>query len=214
MAITLRFKKPKEDDLEKCREKMDEYYHKTLLYGLLVKRYGEHIEERETKTIQDLKETIQPYNADVAELADKIKEEIPNYSPERDVLKACEKAYALITENVHSVPSLGVSFWMSIKEVLENGVADYEDKAMLLCSLFKALGAESSVGIAELTDGSNRPVVFIKNRNNEVMFDPNEKHGFLEYTGKREDILRKYVLEGKKIQKILYEFNDTEYKEY
>lgn len=208
------FKPKKNDDLVKCREKMDDYYHKTLLYGLLVKRYEEFIEEREAKTIQDLKEMIQPNHPGVSEIAEKIKEEITNYSPERDVLKACEKAYVYVTENIHSVPSLGVSFWMPIKEVLENNVADYEDKAMLLCSVFKALGAESSVGIAEMTDGSNRPVVFIKTSSSEVMFDPNEKHRFLEYTGQRSEIIAKYTLNGKAIQKMLYEFDDKEYKEY
>ncbi|MEM0372737.1 MAG: hypothetical protein QXO69_02790 [archaeon] len=212
MAIAIKTRK--QDELRQCKEKMNEYYHKNLLYALLVKRYADYIEEREAKTIQDLKEMIQPYSAPVAELAEKIKESIQDYSPEKDILKACEKAYAFITENIHSVPSLGVSFWMGVKETLENGVADYEDKAILLCSLFKALGADSSIGIAELSDGSNRPVVFIKTRYSEVMLDPNEKHNFLEFAGKRADALRKYSLNGKTITKILYEFDDKEYKEY
>ena len=203
-----------EEKLEKSQGKMEEYYHKNLLFDLLVKRYGKYIEEHETKTIQDLKELVQPRNTNVVEIVNKITSEIPEYSPQKDLPKAAEKAYKFVVENIHSVPSLGVNFWMSIREVLDNYVADYEDKAILLCSLFRALGAEASVGITEFTDGSNRPLVFLKFKEYEVLCDPNEAHEFSEYAGSRDEIIRLYTINGKTITKILYEFDDKDYKEY
>jgi len=84
----------------------------------------------------------------------------------------------------------------------------------LLCSIFRALGAESLVIIVELTDGSNRPLVSLKAGRSHVLVDSNRKHDFKKYVGDIDDIIEKYDKDGTKIARILYEFNDKEYKEY
>lgn len=203
-----------EEKADGYRDKMEEYYNKTLLLDLLVSRYGDYIEDKEEKTVYDLKEAVQPDNSHVEEIAEGIARKFPHYDPKANILKACEMGYEYVTDEIASVPSLGVDFWMSIGEMIEKKVADYEDKAILLCSIFRALGAESLVLIVELTDGSNRPLVSLKAGTRCVLVDPNKKHDFKRYVGDIDDIIQGYEKKGTKIARILYEFNDKEYKEY
>jgi hypothetical protein len=195
---------------KRYKEKMEEYYHKLLLYELLVSKYEEPIKEKETKTIPELRELVQPQNEAVKEIAERIRKET---DPESHLLEACEKAMRL-TDNVHSVPSLGVPFWISIEEMLENSVADYEDKAILLCSILRNLGADASILIAELNDGSTRPLLLVPLDEKVLLIDPNTKHDFYRYFDTRGIVFEEYKYNDNKISRILYEFNDKNYKSY
>ncbi|MFH0986413.1 MAG: hypothetical protein V1911_00020 [Candidatus Micrarchaeota archaeon] len=187
--------------------KMHEYYHRLLLLDMLLNRYGQHINEKEAKTVQDLKEMVQPDNTNIKELVEKLKKEDPD-APQQALLK---KAFEFIRDEIDSVPSLGVNFWMTIKEMLDNSIADYEDKAIFLCSLFEALGADSRIMIAEFSGGSNRPLVLIDMKGSYRLCDPNASHEFEKYVGQLDDILAKYEFNGEKIVKRMYEFNDKMY---
>lgn len=195
---------------KRYKEKMEEYYHKLLLYDLLISKYKDHIEENETKTIPELRELVQPQNDAVKEITKRIRKETDS---ETHLLEACEKA-ATIVDDVHSVPGLGVPFWLLIEDMLEHKVADYEDKAILVCSIFRNLGAKASVLIAELSDGSTRPLILVSLDEKAVLFDPNIYHDFYKYFDTRGVVLNEYEYNGSKINRILYEFNDKEYKSY
>lgn len=202
-----------EEKIESYKEKMDEYYHKSQLYELLVNRYLDYIEEKEEKNVQDIKDAVQPNNSYVDDIVDEIKAMFPRYD-HSSLFRACEIAYEKVLEEIHSVPSLNIDFWMSIEDMIENGVADYEDKAILLCSIFRALGSESSVIIAELSDGSNRPFVLVKPNTSYILCDPNSRHDFRKYIGVKDRIIDNYRHGDDNIARILYEFNDKEYKEF
>lgn len=195
------------EDAAKYKEKMEEYYHKILLYQLLIAKYKDHIETSETKSVPDLKSLVQPINSNIVSIAQKIKSE------NTDMLSQYEGAYEFIDE-IHSVPHIGTTFWLSIKDMLDNKVADYEDKAILLCSLLRGLGANAKILIASMTDGSNRPLVLITLKEKSILLDPNKKHDFLKYTGKRGDIIKQFSVDGNKIKRIVYEFNDKDYISY
>jgi hypothetical protein len=143
-------------------------------------------------------------------LADSIRKE----SGARVAIRLCSAAYDYVVDEIHSVPSIGVMFWMTFKEMLDNKVADYEDKAILLCSLFRALGAEASVAIAEFSNGSNRPLIFVGRGESVVLCDPNEKHGFMDFVGRRESVLKRYRVGGESVKRLVYEFSDTEYTDH
>ncbi|RLG22005.1 hypothetical protein DRN74_01170 [Candidatus Micrarchaeota archaeon] len=202
-----------EERIEKLKKKIEEYYGKIRLYEAVVDRYREYIEENEAQTIQDLKKRVSPDSEKLKELLDEISSSIPSYDPERDLEKACSLLYDSISERIMSVPSIDVNFWMDKDEMLEKGFADYEDKAILLCSAFRGLGADARVLICSMEDGSDRPLVLLALPSKYVLLDPNRKHDFHQYTGARQEILSRYEHEGKKISKVVYEFNDIEYKE-
>lgn len=198
---------PGNEDLKKYKEKVEEYYHRIQLYQLLVSRYKEQIDTNEVKTVQDVKSLVQPSNSNVTPIVQRIKSENAEY------MRQYQGAFESI-DAVHSVPSIGTTFWLSVKEMLDNKVADYEDKAILLCSILRGLGASSRVLVASLNDGSNRPLVMINLKDKNILLDPNKKHEFLKYVGKRNDVIKQFTIDGKGIKRILYEFNDKDYISY
>jgi hypothetical protein len=198
---------PDSEDLKKYKEKVEEYYHRIQLYQLLVSRYKEQIDTNEVKTVQDVKSLVQPGNSNVTPITQRIKAETTEY------MRQYQSAFESIDE-VHSVPSIGTTFWLSVKEMLDNKVADYEDKAILLCSILRGLGASARVLVASLTDGSNRPLVMINLKDKTILLDPNKKHEFLKYVGKRNDVIKQFAIDGKGIKRVLYEFNDKDYVSY
>jgi hypothetical protein len=112
------------------------------------------------------------------------------------------------------VPYIGATLWLSVKEMLDNKVADYEDKAILLCSILRALGANALVLVALMTDGSNRPIVLLNMKDKSIMLDPNKKHDFIKFVGKRNELIRQFSVDGNRIKRIHYEFNDKDYVSY
>jgi hypothetical protein len=196
-----------EEELRKYKEKVDEYYHKIQLYQLLVSRYKDHIESNETKTVPDVKSLVQPTNSNITPIIQKIKAE------NKDFLKQYQAAYEFVDE-IHSVPFIGATLWLSIKEMLDNKVADYEDKAILLCSLLRGLGANAVVLVALMTDGSSRPLVLLNMKDKSILLDPNKKHDFIKFVGKRSDLIRQFSVDGERIKRVQYEFNDKDYISY
>jgi hypothetical protein len=196
-----------EEEVKKYKEKMEEYYHKILLYQLLVSRYKDHIEGNETKTVPDVKSLVQPTNSNIIPIVQKIK------TDNKDFMKQFQSAYEYVDE-IHSVPFIGATLWLSIKEMLDNKVADYEDKAILLCSILRALGANALVLVALMTDGSNRPIVLLNMKDKSIMLDPNTKHDFIKFVGKRNELIRQFSVDGNRIKRIQYEFNDKDYVSY
>jgi len=203
------------ESLEKSKEKMQEYYDEVAFYSLLVNRYATHIETSEAKTIQDLKSLIQPQNKQVLAAVDRVLAGFPEYNPDRDVLAACERAYAFVSDEIHSVPSTGVTFWMTIKDMIEHKIADYEDKAILLCSILLSMDVRSKVMIVDMADGSNRPLVLLEHKRSFVLCDVNKRHDFLAYVGASQDeAISKYTYNGLKVKRTLYEFDNKKYKQY
>ncbi len=202
-----------EEQLEECRQKMKQYYYKNLLFDLLIERYGDYIRTNEAKTIQDLKRMIQPEEEGIRNIANDIIRSIPDYNPEKDLEKTLNKAYEYVCENIQSVPSLGINFWMTVKEILKHKVSDYEDKAIFTCSLFRALGADASVLIVKMQGGTNRPLVLVRLKDSDLLCDPNHRHDFFKYKKPLPIAIKEFEEEGR-IEKVLYEFNDEKYVDY
>jgi uncharacterized protein YoxC len=194
---------------KKQQGKIEEYYQKLIIYDLIVKRHAQHIESAEAKTINDMKAAVQPDHPKVKEIAERIEKESME-----DCKIAGRKAYDYVMD-IRSVPRIGISFWMTIDEVLENRVADYEDKAILLCSILRALDEPAFVVSAQMEDNSVRPLVIAELDGAYYVCDPNGSHDFEAYSDKtKEGALAKYSFQGEKIKKTLHEFNEKEYNEF
>lgn len=177
---------------------------KLQFYELIIARYKETIEKTEARTIPQMKQLVQPTNSHVAKFAETLK---ANPHP----FKA---AHEFVSTMVRTVPRVPVVFWASLSEVLEHKLATSEDKAILLCSIFRALGGDAGVIIAQLSDGSDRPLVLLAQNEQYLIFDPDKKHGFYDFSGTKEDALDKYTHDGKQIQRLLFEFDDKDYAQY
>jgi len=200
------------NELTECKKEIKEYYYKNLLLSLVIEKYGDYIKTNEAKTISGLKKMVQPEDEGVRRIANEIIRSIPDYDP-KNIEKALQKAYYYVCDNIQSVPSTGINFWMSIKDIINYKIADYEDKAIFTCSLFKALGADASVLIVKMQGGTNRSILRVKLNDSDLLCDPNHKHDFFKYKKPLPLAIKSYEEEGR-IEKMLYEFNDEKYIDY
>ncbi len=174
------------------------------LLEIILKKYADHINEEERRTIQEMRELIQPNNISLREYLAEVKEE--------DKLRACEEAYEKIMDDFKTSEVLPVEHWMTLKQMIDHRVCDKEDKAILLCSTFRHFGADAHIAMAELEDNQKRPILIIKENEKNIVVDPNKKHPFMKYYGTMGEVKEQYRYNGNKIRRFEYIFNDREYR--
>ncbi|MEM0359874.1 MAG: hypothetical protein QXK06_00875 [Candidatus Diapherotrites archaeon] len=184
------------------------------LYRFLLKKYSALLNEKEKKTIGEVKALIDGSDLTIQSLVSEFKGN--SYEFERDFLSAAEKAFEFVKKEIAYVKlDLDLDFFMSPLEIMTEKVADDEDKAIFLCSMLFALGDESaSVVIAELDDLSTHAFVVLEFDEKVFFLDASQEHGFSEFSGTTSEVLKKYSFEGHKIRKLLYKFNHFEYKSF
>ncbi|MEM3467803.1 MAG: hypothetical protein QXL75_03360 [archaeon] len=172
------------------------------LLDLIIERYGKEIEIRESKTLGEMKNLVQPNNVFIQNLANSV------ISPED------EKKHEKVLEYVRGIKTVSfpISFWMTPQQIVENGFADAEDKSIFLCTLLRALGYDAKVIVVMMEDSKKRAIVSVQHNNFYYILDPNIFHDFNSFSGVlEEEALKKYEVDGKKVSKVLYSFNDITY---
>lgn len=187
-----------ESEVKKDRRK----YRREEILESILKEYSAYIEDNEEKTIQEMKEMVQPNNINLKEYLSDI---------EVEDLEACEKAYKKIMKEIQSCSPLPVEYWMTIKSMIDHRAADHKDKAILLCSAFRHFGVEAHVALVKLENGEKRPLTRVKASGKHLLIDPNKEHSFKRYYGTEEEMKEQYEHEGSKIREFEYLFNDKEY---
>ncbi len=140
----------------------------------------------------------------------------PKYEFERDFLVFAQHAHSLAQSLATLHPDAGVPFWLTITDVLELGAADSFDRSILLCSLLNSAGAPGArILVLQLEGAGTHPVVACQFGGQTHVLDPAEGGATLVFTGGvlRENLAGR-VCGGKRVEKLLYEFNSEEYSEY
>lgn len=186
-----------------CGKKEDEPLKKVerilKIYKAIISRYREMIEEKEKKTIPELKMLIQPENPAVLSICNSIKANFRPYIYKEHFLKAAELCHDFVKEEIAN-EVLPVDFWMRPEEILEIGAADEVDKAIFLCSLLIALENKSAKVLIESAEAKRAFVIF-EFGGDFYLIDP--VRGEIK-KGKHED----FAKSGS------YEFNNQEYNEF
>lgn len=184
------------------------------LYHLLLQKYADLINEKERRTIGEVKALIDPADLTVQSLAFNFKGD--SYSFETNFLSAAKRAFEFVSHEISFVKAdVRLSFWLSAKEMVESKVADDEDQAVFVCSLLSALGDESAaVVIAELEDLSTHAFVISQYQSGFYLWDPAQRHDFLAFSGSKQTALENYSFEGIKIRRFLYKFNRLSYEQF
>lgn len=172
----------------------------------VLNKYSDYIEEKEKKTIQEMKELIQPDNISLREFLSGVEEE--------DTLKACEQSYNKIMREIESCEPLPIEHWMNIKSMIDEKITDYEDRAILLCSTFRHLGAKAYIVMTTLEDNERIPIIQLNINEKYLFINPNAKHQFRKYYGTLEELKEQFEHKGKKIKKFNYMYNDREYRTF
>jgi len=184
------------------------------LYRLLLEKYAGLVNEKEKRTVGEMKVLINAEDLTIQSILADFKK--PDYSFPGNYLESAKKVLQFIHREIHYVElEININYWLSPKEIFSSKVGDDEDLSVFLCSFLLALGDKAaSVIIAELD--SLRTHAFVVTEFNKRFFvlDPSQKHAFEAFSGTKEQALQKYSFKGAKIKRFLYKFNNTAYEPF
>ncbi len=188
------------EELGGLKKKLDVVAKELEMLKTLVSRYEGVIKDKETKTLEEMRQLIDPENEDVKGLIKEYNTPVKAFEYVRDTIKEI-------------APPVHFPFWMSVGETIRIGAGDNSDRAILLCSLLRALGKDARVLFVETTKGEHRGLVLLNDGGVYYLLDPDKGRKFNEFKGKtREEVLNKYSTGHGSIARIVYEVNDKEAK--
>ncbi|MFC2175180.1 hypothetical protein ACFLQ2_04965 [archaeon] len=181
------------DGLTNARNKIFGAEKEVGVLSAVIDRHAKEIDEG--KKPDDMKTLVQPNNTGIKKLVKKYT------SP--------EAAYEYVRDEIVEVhPQVSASYWLGVDDVMRLGAADPDDKAILLCSMIRALGESAWVTVLEMKNGYQRAVVVTDDR----VLDAEETRDYSDFVGmSAEEAIRKYRFDGFPVKKMLFRFNDSEY---
>lgn len=113
---------------------------KSKLYLLMLNRYKEYINEKETKTVTEMRGTVKPQCEFITDLKKKMISD--DYKYEKDFLNAVSKAI----EYLRGIETFefAISFWMDFEDIDSVRAADSVNKAVLFASLIRRFGCDDA----------------------------------------------------------------------
>lgn len=181
---------------------------------MLLDKYAGLINEKEQRTVGEIKGLINPDDLSVQNMVARFRPE--TYQFQKDFLFTAQQIVEFLTHEIKYVPNdLSINFWLSPTEILTNKVSDDEDLAVLVCTCLAALGDEkAAVYVMELEDMRTHAVVMTEVNEKTLLLDPSTGHGFFKYYGEKSYVFKKYQFEGKKVKRALYRFNRETYEQF
>lgn len=176
------------------------------LYLEMIMRYKDDIEQGETLYVAELPRLVTPQDEAVVSAVNKIKSAFPAYNYDQNFYDAALKAHKYVSEAIVTV-SPPIQFWLKPSQVLNLGVGDIFDKAVLLCSMLIGLGNFSTKLISAIRENTKKHIVYCEYK--EKLLTMDLENG----VGEVQDKVA--LLEQMKIEKdsemTAYEFNDKMY---
>ncbi|MDD3159341.1 MAG: transglutaminase-like domain-containing protein [Candidatus ainarchaeum sp.] len=187
---------------------------KIKLYKHLLKKYADIINQREQRTIGEIKSLVNGTDLTVQQFIDEFKD--PFYKFEEDYFDVLKEVYEKITKEIEFTEiETNINYWLSAKEIIELKVADDEDFAVFTCACMKALDDDKAeVIIAELDNLKPHAFVITTINDKYLLIDPTQKHDLEKYYGNKLDVVKNYTYENQKIKRFLYRFNSNKYEQF
>ena len=169
------------------------------LYRLVINRYRDVINEKESCSISEIRQKVSPYNDFIRKMRDSILSDIVPYVHKKHFFSAAQRAISYVRE-VRTC-EFAFSFWMDFKEIDELKIATSMDKAILLAALLRSLESED---VRVLVTKKGRAYVRFSWNGTTHLFAPDS--GSL--------LLGKDSLDIFSEDHISYSFNDLVYENY
>ncbi|MFA5107961.1 MAG: hypothetical protein WC492_00295 [Candidatus Micrarchaeia archaeon] len=131
-----------DSELEELKKKMQVQKMQLELMYMIIERYKKFIEDGESKSISDLRTLVRPMDSVITEVKIGIEDQFHPYVYDSNFLLATQRAMDLVFS--WKKVKLPVSFWMGFEDMVHLKAADDIDRAIFLCSLFRALGSDSA----------------------------------------------------------------------
>lgn len=187
-------------ELDAMRRELDATLLQLEICKIVIDRYRKFIEDGEAKSIAELRSLVKPLDHAVVEMKINIQDAFHPYVYDKHYVPAAQKALDLIFS--YKAVTLPVNFWLEFEEIQRLNASDDIDRAILLCSLLRALGSDSA------------KVMITKNKDALVMFDFGEKHYVVEISRKAMSAYPKNDDQYLQIRhSAIYTFNDAEYED-
>ena len=187
---------------------------KLKLYEALLKKYKDLINDSEKKTVGEVKGLVDKHDLTIQLFIGKFKPE--GYLFDKNFLETARKCYEFVIKEIDYFKlGFDLNFWLKPEEILKYKIADDEDLAVFLCTTLYALGDDKAeVLICELEDFSTHALTITEFKGEFILLDASQRHGFDHYRGKKDDVLKNYSFQGKKIKRPLYKFNRQAYEQF
>jgi|GEM_PF-6732407 len=184
------------ENLNSLKERVKQMEKEIEVLLTMISRYSRTIKEKEEKSVEELKKLIKPR-------AQVIKDLVKTYN---DAIKI----YTYVRDHVSEVElPIETPFWMKLDEIVRIGAGDNHDRAVLLCSMLRAIGEDAQMLIAEMSTGENRAFVLLKKAGKVYLLDPSDKLEFDAFKGKTEkDAIKSYKTKHGKIVRPLYKIDE------
>ncbi|MDD4250847.1 MAG: transglutaminase-like domain-containing protein [Candidatus ainarchaeum sp.] len=184
------------------------------LCKFLLQKYSDIINEREQRTIGEIKALTDGTDLTIQNITEEFKGN--QYTFEDNYLETLKKIYDYIKKEVDFIDvNFGINYWLTAKEIINLKISDDEDLAVLTCAFMKALGDNNAeVIIAELDNLKTHAFVVTTINENFLILDPAQKKEFETFFGKKTEIIREYTFNKQKIKKFLYRFNSEKYEQF
>jgi hypothetical protein len=185
-----------------------------VLCKYLLEKYADVVNEREKRTIGEIKALVDGTDLTVQSFVEDFKD--PAYTFGTDYESALKQVFDFVKKEVSFVDAdLNINYWLTPREILQVKVADDEDLAVFLCASMKALGdSKAEVIIAELDNLKTHAFVSTEMDKDFLILDPAQEHTFSEFRGEKLEVLKKYSFQKQKIKKFLYRFNSERYEQF
>lgn len=180
----------------------------------LLNKYSDIINEREQRTIGEIKTFVDGNDLTIRSIVEEFKESA--YSFDRDYKEILKKVFSFIKEELEFIEvSFGVNYWLSAKDIMEIKIVDDEDMAVFTCACMKALGDNrAEVIIAELENLKMHAFVATEIDKKFMILDATQNHEIEKYFADKPEVLKKYNFNGQKIKRFLYRFNSDKYEQF
>jgi len=190
-----------EDKVSKLEQEIEILKLQIDVLFMIIERYRAMIEETEAKSVAELSTLVKPTDGTITELKVYIEDHFHPYIYSENFILATQKALDIVFS--WKKIKLPISFWMSFDQMLKLKAADDIDLAVLICSLFRALGSDSA------------KVVIGKDKSAWVFFTFNNKDYIVDIAKKS---MSAYPHDSSEIKEFFYlaayAFNDLEHADF
>jgi len=193
---------------------MDDKLNELKLSKFLLHKYSDLINQREQRTIGEIKSLVDGTDLTIQNIITEFKES--TYEFDIAYQSTLEKIFEFIKNELEFVETnLGINYWLSANEMMQIKVVDDEDLAVFTCSCMKALGDnKAEVIIAELDNFKTHAFVSTTIGEKFLILDPAQKHDFNLFFDTKPIVIKNYKFNNAHIKRFLYRFNSDKYEQF
>lgn len=140
---------------------------KLRLFRLIVERYSDLIDEKESKSLLEIRQMVSPYNPVIEGVRESLISDIKPYRYEENFFSAVKKAVDYMKKI--KVYDTSFAFWLDFNEIKKLSVCSAIDKAVFFAALLRSFGSDN---VVVLVSKEGKPFVSFTWKKERYLFLP------------------------------------------